>query len=60
KLHVDKWRDGNRTVVNIDNFELDVDGKIDFEAGHLDLVGTVTGQPQLQIQIIGRKVNDTF
>ncbi|AWZ85104.1 hypothetical protein CSC41_2618 [Pseudomonas aeruginosa] len=47
-------------MVNIDNFELDVDGKIDFEAGHLDLIGTVTGQPQLQIQIIGRKVNDTF
>lgn len=60
KLHVNKWRGGNRTVVNIDNFELDVNGKIDFEAGQLDLVGTVTGQPQLQIQIIGRRVGDAF
>ncbi|HDY5025884.1 TPA: hypothetical protein RQ640_001269 [Pseudomonas aeruginosa] len=60
KLHVNKWKDGNRTVVNIDNFQLDVNGKIDFEAGQLDLVGTVTGQPQLQIQIIGRKVGDAF
>ena len=60
QLYVSKWREGNRSVVNIDNFQLDVNGKIDFKAGQLDLVGTVTGQPQLQIQIIGKKVEDTF
>lgn len=56
QLAVSKWRAGNTSVVNIDNFLLDVRGHVDYENGTLNLEGVVTGHPNLTIRIEGRKV----
>jgi len=56
QLTVSKWRGGNTSVVNIDNFALDTKGHVDYENGTLHLKGAVAGQPNLTISIEGRKV----
>jgi len=55
---VGKWRDGNTNVVGIDNYTLAAKGRIDYEAGILELEGAVVGAPNLKIQLKGKKIQD--
>ena len=60
QLSVNKWRAGNQSVVNIDNFTLDVQGNVNYENGTLQLDGHVVGAPDRTISISGRKVADAI
>lgn len=55
---IGKWRDGNTNVVGIDNYTLLATGRINYEAGTLELKGSVIGAPQLTIQLKGKKILD--
>ena len=55
---VGKWREGNTNVVGFDNFTLLAKGNINYEAGILELQGSVVGAPQLTIQLKGKKIQD--
>jgi hypothetical protein len=57
-INVDKWRAGNTSIVNIDNFQIIFTGSIDFTAGSLNLSGHVSGQPATVITVSGRKIGD--
>lgn len=55
---VTKWREGNTNVVGVDNYSLDAKGKINYEAGVLELEGAVSGAPHLTITLSGKKIRD--
>ncbi|WP_312299223.1 GrlR family regulatory protein [Stutzerimonas nitrititolerans] len=58
KIKVQMWKAGSTSIVNIDNYELDLTGTIDFEHGALRLRGQVVGQPSLVVSVEGRKIAD--
>ena len=53
---VSKWRSGNTNVVGIDNYTLAAEGHVDYEAGVIELVGSVVGAPDLSVKLAGKKV----
>jgi hypothetical protein len=58
KFIINKWRNGNTNVVGIDNYELEASGSVDYEGGTFALKGSVVGQPQLTIDIMGKRISD--
>ena len=57
---VTKWRDGNTNITGIDNYTLNAKGRVDYEAGIVELRGAVVGAPQLTIELKGRKIKDVL
>lgn len=57
---VTKWRDGNTNVTGVDNYTLLAKGRIDYEAGTVELRGAVSGAPQLTIELKGRKIREAI
>lgn len=58
-INVDKWKSGNTSIVNIDHFQIEFTGSIDFDAGALNLSGHVSNNPTLVIAVRGKKIGET-
>ena len=57
---ISKWKDGNTSVVNMDDFALAAHGEVDYEKGIIQLSGSVVGQPGLTIEIKGSKIKEAL
>lgn len=55
---VSMWRPGNTNVTGLDNYVLEATGNINYEAGSIELEGSVVGAPQIKISLSGRKIKD--
>ena len=55
---ISKWREGNTNVVGIDNYTLNAAGMVNYEAGTIELKGSVVGAPHLSMEIVGNKISD--
>lgn len=53
---VSKWRAGNTNVVGIDNYTLNARGRVDYEAGTIEMEGKVAEAPTLSIKLTGKKI----
>lgn len=57
-IAVDKWKAGNTSIVNIDHFQIEFTGSVDFNAGALNLSGHVSNSPSLAITVSGKKIGE--
>lgn len=53
---VKKWREGNTNITGIDNYTLLARGNIDYEAGTVELNGSVAGAEQIKVSLRGKKL----
>ena len=59
QFKISKWLDGNTNVVRIDNYTLNAAGTVNYEAGTIELKGSVVSAPHLTMEIMGIKISDT-
>lgn len=58
KIKVQMWKGGSKSIVNMDNYDLEITGTIDFEHGVLRLSGSVVGMPSMVVSVEGKKIAD--